>query len=417
MEIKKFSKKQAEILKFAYSDEPILLCDGAVRSGKTLAMSFAFVLWAMSNFDRTNFAICGKTVASAERNILRPLEQIEGVPWSTAYKISNRCLTVRSGSVENHFYLFGGKDESSYSLIQGLTLAGVLFDEVALMPQSFVDQAIARTLSFSDAKIWFNCNPESPTHWFYREWVSNEKRVFKYLHFLMEDNPILTKKEIKKAEKLFAGAFYDRYILGLWKRAEGLVFTEFAEHTDEYLLNASECPTRFSTVGVGYDLGGNKSNFALVAAGITYDHEVVVLKANEIIPQELSLADVEQAAKDFIIEIEQKYNCTVDFSYIDDNYWTTVNSLNNWRYIFGSASKIKSTMPLTDRPLMLTKLMAEGRFKLIKGECEPLVWQLQNAVFDAKSEKTVICDNGSMNIDAIDALFYSIAEDYLFLTN
>lgn len=227
MEINEFSKKQAEILKFAYSNEETLICDGAVRSGKTIVMALAFVLWAMNSFDRTNFAVCGKTVSNAERNILRPFEQIEGMPFTLSYKMSNRMLTVRCGKKENYFYLFGGKDESSYALIQGLTLAGVLFDEVALMPQSFVDQAIARTLSYKNAKIWFNCNPESPNHWFYREWLSNKNKKHKHLHFLMSDNPTLGKEEIERAEALFSGVFYERYILGQWVIAEGLVYPMF----------------------------------------------------------------------------------------------------------------------------------------------------------------------------------------------
>lgn len=228
MEISTFSKKQGEILKFAFSDEGVLICDGAVRSGKTIVMSFAFVLWAMANFDRTNFAICGKTVSNAERNILRPFQQIEGMPFTMQYRISTRMLTVQCAGRENYFYLFGGKDESSYTLIQGLTLAGVLFDEVALMPKSFVDQAIARTLSFKNAKIWFNCNPESPNHWFYKEWLVDKTKEAKHLHFLMNDNPILGKEEIKRAERLFTGVFYDRYILGMWVISEGLVY-DFGE--------------------------------------------------------------------------------------------------------------------------------------------------------------------------------------------
>ena len=107
----------------------------------------------------------------------------------------------------------------------------------------------------------------------------------------------------------------------------------------------------------------------------------------------------------------------VRYCYIDDNYYTTVNSLNNWRYIFDSAARVKSSMPLEDRPLMLNKLMAQGRFKMIEGECEPLIEQLENAVFDDRAEKAIICDDGSMNIDCIDAFFYSIAEDYLYLTD
>lgn len=238
MEIKTFSKKQAEIIKFAYSSDGVLICDGAVRSGKTIVMSFAFVLWAMQNFDRTNFAICGKTVSNAERNILRPFQQIEGMPFKMKYKINTRMLTVRCADRENYFYLFGGKDESSQAFIQGLTLAGVLFDEVALMPKSFVDQAIARTLSFKNAKLWFNCNPESPNHWFYKEWLTDDRKKKKHLHFLMRDNPILGDAEIARAESFFDGVFYQRFILGEWVLSEGLVY-DFGEDniTDDVPAN------------------------------------------------------------------------------------------------------------------------------------------------------------------------------------
>lgn len=228
MIIEKFSPKQTEIIKFAYSEQEAIICDGAVRTGKTIVMTIGFSLWAMTNFDRTNFAICGKTVASAERNIVRPFMQIEGLPFTLKYSISKRMLTVACGKRENYFYLFGGKDESSQALIQGLTLAGVLFDEVALMPQSFVDQAIARTLSFRNAKLWFNCNPESPSHWFYKDWLKNPDKPKKHLHFLMQDNPIMGEDEIARAEITFTGVFYRRFVLGEWCVTEGLVY-DFGE--------------------------------------------------------------------------------------------------------------------------------------------------------------------------------------------
>lgn len=230
MIINKLSDKQLQIMDFIVDDDETIICDGAVRSGKTVIMSYSFVIWAMEYFDHTNFAICGKTVTNAERNILKPLQQIENLKYSLNYKISDRMLTVKCGKKENYFYLFGGKDESSYALIQGLTLAGVLFDEVALMPQSFVDQAIARTLSYNNAKLWFNCNPESPQHWFYKEWIDNKERKYKHLHFLMKDNPILGKDEIERAESLFTGVFYDRYIKGLWVTADGLIYDMFDEN-------------------------------------------------------------------------------------------------------------------------------------------------------------------------------------------
>lgn len=229
MRIEKISPKQKEILKFICEDYDVLICDGAVRSGKTVIMIMAFVIWAMSSFDKSNFAICSKTVINAEKNVLKPLMDIEGLPYEMDYKRSEKLLTVKCGKKINYFYIYGGKDESSYALIQGITLAGVFFDEVALMPKSFADQAISRTLTYEKAKLWFNCNPESPAHWFYEEYIKDKKANTKRLHFLMSDNPIMTPKKIKTAKSRFTGVFYDRYVKGLWVVAEGLVYKCFDE--------------------------------------------------------------------------------------------------------------------------------------------------------------------------------------------
>lgn len=232
MQINPLSKKQRQIMEFAQSEDMALICDGSVRSGKTTIMALTFVLWAMNNYDHTNFAICGKTVQAAERNILKPLMEVDGLgaALSMSYKVSTRILTVRSGNKTNWFYLFGGKDESSYMLIQGITLAGVLFDEVALMPRSFVEQALSRAISFEHPKYFFNCNPESPSHWFYKEWIERPRENTQHIHFLLEDNPILTPQMIERTKGMYSGVFYDRYILGRWVIAEGLVYPMFGEN-------------------------------------------------------------------------------------------------------------------------------------------------------------------------------------------
>ena len=213
-----------------YRDKKAIICDGSVRSGKTVSMIIGFVHWAMRFFDGKNFGICGKTVSSTERNIITPLLSMVDITdyYDVTYRRGDSLLTIRDGEKVNRFYAFGGKDESSYTLIQGITLSGVLFDEVALMPQSFVDQAIARTLSEPAARYWFNCNPESSEHWFYKEWICNtrQKKAI-HLHFTMQDNPILSPAQIADAEASFSGVFYDRYIRGLWCVAEGLIYPQF----------------------------------------------------------------------------------------------------------------------------------------------------------------------------------------------
>ena len=403
MEIKTFSPKQAEILRFAYNDEETLICDGAVRSGKTIVMTLSFVLWAMTHFNHTNFAICGKTVSNAERNILRPFQQIEGMPFTLNYKISNRMLTVQSGNKENYFYLFGGKDESSYALIQGLTLAGVLFDEVALMPQSFVDQAIARTLSFANAKIWFNCNPESPNHWFYKEWITNEERKYKHLHFLMRDNPILTEKEIQRAESLFTGVFYDRYIRGMWVRAEGIIFPEFANNPDRWIIKREDVPKTFRTVEVGFDIGGNGSAYAMTCTGQGYDGIQYRLKAEKRQAEDMAMNDIEKFVVEFCGEVEREYGVRV--STINcDHIAVIVNTINdNTRY----RAEFCYKPPLEDRVFLYSKLFSMDKIKFVDRMCDDLIDEMQNLVFDDRSDRPIPLDDGSMQIDTYDSACYS----------
>lgn len=232
MRFERISEKQLEIFRFIREPYTALICDGAVRTGKTVLMTAAFLEWSMHAFSGMRFAVCGKTVRSAERNIIEPLLALSSVAkkYRLRYSRSLSLLTAELGGRKNFYYVFGGRDESSYMLIQGMTLAGILLDETALMPRSFVEQAVTRTLSVDGAKLWFNCNPASPSHWFYREWILKaEERGAKRLHFLLEDNPGLSEKAIERAKASFSGVFYDRYILGKWVAAEGLVYPRAAD--------------------------------------------------------------------------------------------------------------------------------------------------------------------------------------------
>ena len=229
-----FSPKQRMVLTWWVPGNPnrgkeAIVCDGAVRSGKTLAMGLSFFLWAMSCFHGQKFGVCGKTIASLRRNVLSEiLPKLEALGAQWREKRTDNLLTVKFRGRENQFYVFGGRDESSASLIQGITFAGVLLDEVALMPRSFVEQALARC-SVSASKFWFNCNPAGPGHWFYQEWVRRaEERRLLHLHFTMEDNPALSEAVRARYRRMYTGAFYERYVLGLWRAADGVVYDGFS---------------------------------------------------------------------------------------------------------------------------------------------------------------------------------------------
>ena len=230
--VKQFSAKQKTAMTWwanpRYQEYDAIICDGAVRSGKTLSMGMGFFLWAMRRFSGEQFALCGKTIVSLRRNVLHEiLPKVTALGFHCEEKRSENLVIVRSGGRENRFYLFGGYDEGSAALIQGVTLAGVLFDEAALMPRSFVEQASARC-SVSGSKLWFNCNPEGPMHWFYREWILRaEERGALYLHFTMDDNPSLSPRIRARYEKAYSGTFYRRFILGEWTAAKGLIYDFF----------------------------------------------------------------------------------------------------------------------------------------------------------------------------------------------
>ena len=205
-----------------------IVCDGAVRSGKTMAMGLGFFLWAQSSFTGRRFALCGKTIGALRRNVLAELlPRLKELGADAQERRSENRLTLRLGGHVNDFYLFGGRDETAAGMIQGMTLAGVLMDEVALMPRSFVEQACARC-SVTGSRLWFNCNPAGPNHWFYREWILGAKeRNALHLHFCMEDNPSLSPEIRQRYERLYTGIFYRRFVLGEWAQAEGRVYDFF----------------------------------------------------------------------------------------------------------------------------------------------------------------------------------------------
>ena len=249
---RKLSPKQRQVMLWWQKNYDAIICDGAVRSGKTFCMGVAFLLWAMTCFHGRQFALCGKTIGALRRNLLYDaLPEVERVGVRCEERRSENSFTLRWGGRSNRFLLFGGQDEGSAALIQGVTLAGLLLDEAALMPRSFVEQACARC-SVPGSKLWFNCNPEGPEHWFYREWILKaEERRALYLHFTMEDNPGLDEAVRERYQRLYSGIFYRRFVLGEWVTAVGRVYDFFDRRRDA----APVPPGRMEAWRVSVDYG------------------------------------------------------------------------------------------------------------------------------------------------------------------
>lgn len=253
---KPFSLKQKKVLTWWCDTSPVrdkdgIIADGAIRSGKTLCMSLSYVLWAMTKFNNQNFGMAGKTIGSFRRNVLFWLKlMLKSRGYNVSDHRADNLLIVTKGDVSNYFYVFGGKDERSQDLIQGITLAGMFFDEVALMPESFVNQATGRC-SVTGSKYWFNCNPASPRHWFKVGWIDKqEEKNMVYLHFTMDDNLSLDESIKKRYRAMYVGVFFKRYILGLWCMADGLVYDMFDE--EKHVFRGQVPYVRTHIVSVDY---------------------------------------------------------------------------------------------------------------------------------------------------------------------
>lgn len=239
---KPFSSKQQRLIYWwadgsPYQDRQMVIADGAIRSGKTVAMICGFLLWSLHDFPQgETFILAGKTIGALKRNVIKPALEILAA-WGLQYYYVSSGDEARIEVGANTYYLYDAHNERSQDRLQGLTAAGALADEVALFPQNFIEQMIGRC-SVEGARLWLNCNPESPAHYVKTELIdkAKEKGIY-YLHFFMEDNLALSPKTRAMYARMYTGVFYRRFILGEWCLAEGLIYSVFdpARHVTDRL--------------------------------------------------------------------------------------------------------------------------------------------------------------------------------------
>ena len=366
----------------------------------------------MERFVRATFGICGKTVRSAERNIIIPIQSIADITcyFRISYSRSVNLLTVEGNGVQNNFFVYGGKDESSYTLVQGITLSGVLFDEVALMPRSFVDQAIARTLSVQGAKLWFNCNPDTPNHWFYTEWVKKaDERKALHLHFLMSDNPILTPEQLENADRQFSGVFHDRYIKGLWVSAEGVIYKQFADNPALYVIDT--LPDDILFANIGFDFGGNGSAHAGICTGFSRRFGKIVVLDEYYRKEVITPKELEDDVVAFIRRCQARFN--VPEAYFDNAETTLLRGIKCRCAEEQLPVQIRNAKKteILGRIRLTNMIMSQMRFQVISG-CKNFIAALSTAVWDKDPTEDIRVDDGNYNIDSLDAFEYSF-EPYM----
>ncbi|MBO5143604.1 MAG: PBSX family phage terminase large subunit [Clostridia bacterium] len=419
---KEFSKKQLKVLTWWTDESPMkdqdgIIADGAIRSGKTVSMSLSFVLWAMTKFNGQNFIMAGKTISAFRRNVLFWLKLMLKVQ---GYKIKDRrsdnLIEITKGEVINYFYIFGGKDERSQDLVQGITAAGVFLDEVALMPESFVNQATARC-SVKGSKYWFNCNPEGPMHWFKVNWIDkcacnisaqdreklekeNKIKNIIYLHFTMDDNLSLDEEVKARYRSMFVGVFFQRYILGLWVAAEGLIYPNFEK--EKHIITENEVPAKMDAYYITSDYGITNPQVFLLC-GIKYIKEKPHLY---VLNEYYNVGDKNGKTtktdmlflKDYI---EFTKGIEIRKTIIDPSATSLINLFKQNNIIVKEADNA-----VIDGINVVLNWLDEARIHIVGEKCPNIIKEILNYIWDKKAQERGEDKPIKINDHALDALRY-----------
>ena len=389
-----FSKKQED---FLINDlHRINLLYGSVRSGKTWISLLKWAIWVGQQASDKQFLMVGKTITTLKRNCLVLLEELIGD--NITYSISQKKAVIFGRTV----WLEGANDERSESKIRGMTLMGVYIDELTQIPQDFYLMALSR-LSEKGAVFLATTNPDHPKHYVKTEIIDNDNLDKQIIKFLIDDNIFLDETYKENLKKEYSGVFYQRFILGEFVRAEGIIFPEFANNPDRWIIRREDVPKSFRSVEVGFDIGGNGSAYAMTCTGQGYDGIQYRLKAEKRQAEDMAMDDIEKFVVEFCGEVEREYGVRVGIINCD-HIAVIVNTINdNTRY----RAEFCYKPPLEDRVFLYSKLFSMDKIKFVDGMCDDLIDEMQNLVFDDRSDRPIPLDDGSMQIDTYDSACYS----------
>jgi len=242
----------------AYRDSNYRLniCDGAVRSGKTVGFNYRWINYVLAEGPPGDLLMTGKTERTLKRNILNPLQEMLGDDFFRINQGAGECYLG-----DRKIYLAGANDERAEGKIRGLTLAGVLSDEICLYPENFFQMLLSR-LSIKDAKFFGTTNPEGPYHWLKANYLDRIKDLnLGRWKFKIGDNRYLPPEYIEELKKEYTGMFYQRFIDGKWVLAEGTIYDVW--DVDKHMGRVNN-PTTFKHYLVSVDYGtANPCTFGL----------------------------------------------------------------------------------------------------------------------------------------------------------
>lgn len=395
---------------------------GATRSGKTyLDIDFKIVDRIIERRGKSGIAIiCGKNYGTIERNVIIPLREVYGnLIGSITNTSKNKSTHIMIG--DEPVYLFGAGDISRIDTLRGSSVKYAYCDEVVSYNPLFFEMLKSR-LDKEYSICDLTCNPDNPNHWF-KEFMDSD--VDKWiLHFTIDDNPFLPPVFVEQLKKEYEGTvYYDRYILGLWVNAEGLIFLQFANNKSKYTVDKTE---NIIKIDIGVDFGGNKSKTMFIASGIirtlenrngtlTETYKIVVLEEHHVKEKTTGAGiDAEQVASehyDFYKMVAEKYNIIPQVSWCD-HFDLAIIQIRNYHKMKGSNHKVdkvdKSSITLPDYILTINSLLNIEKL-LILSQNIRVIESLSTLLYDEKSSKDAVLDDGTCDVDTYDAFRYSIS--------
>lgn len=432
------SKKQNEYIMSATHRWNIK--SGAVRSGKSFVDTAYIVpkrIRERAGLPGLN-VIMGVSKESIERNVLQPMREI--YTSDLIGNINNRNVARVCGE---DVYCLGAEKVSQVAKIQGASIKYCYGDEIAKWNKEvfqMLKSRLDKTYSCFDGA----CNPEHPTHWL-KEFIDNVELDIYLQKYTIFDNPFLDPEFVKQLCKEYDGTiYYDRLILGLWKRADGSIYKRFADNPEAFQCEIVDAFSQESehkqfrkeditSIEIGLDFGGNQSGHSFVARGYTDDYrDVIALKSRRVMAkdekEDIDSNRLNELFCEFVQEVIDDYSvcvksgdyvqyCNVESVFWDNAETVLGNSVRNavekeYPWI---AVKPAKKRPINDRIRCTVKLMGAGRFFITK-DCESLQIALSDAVWNKEAVgKDERLDDGSTDIDSLDAFEYTIERDMKYL--
>ncbi len=383
--------------------------EGATRSGKTYLDYYVIPLRIRKLIGKSGLvAILGVSKGTIQRNVIEPLQQIWGHKLVGDINSQNKCYMFGEW-----VYCLGAEKINQVAKLQGSSIKYCYGDEVARWSKDVFDMLKSR-LDKPYSKFDGTCNPEYPTHWLKAFMDSDGLDIYtqKYTIF---DNPFLDEHFVEQLCKEYYGTvLYDRFILGLWKQAEGLCYPKFADNPKDFLL--TDVPTDIIFGQIGVDFGGNGSGHSFQLTGFTRGLKKIITLEEHYHDNKkkgiISPAELETQFAEFMKMCKDKYKFTIVDVYADSAEQTLIAGLKTTAVKEHLCVEIHNARKgeIIDRIRLYNRLLAQHRY-YIMSHCKVTQKAFSEALWDNKSQTDERLDNGTTNIDTLDAQEYS-TENY-----